>query len=72
MCIRDSRGTAPREVRVSERADTPTKTIQASAEEPPPRVENGGEQPAAVVLEREEEPSFGQRLRRSFSLKDEG
>lgn len=66
------RGTAPREVRVSERADTPTKTIQASAEEPPPKVENGGEQPAAVVLEREEEPSFGQRLRRSFSLKDEG
>ncbi|CAN5612282.1 cell division protein DivIVA [soil metagenome] len=66
------RGTTPREVRVSERADTPTKTIQASAEEPPPRVENGGEQPAAVVLERQEEPSFGQRLRRSFSLKDEG
>jgi cell division initiation protein len=67
------RGTTPREVRVSERADTPTNSAEAEAEaeEPHPKVSNGAEQPDEVVLERDE-ASFGQRLRRSFSLKDEG
>jgi hypothetical protein len=59
-------------VRVSERADTPTRSTEAAAEEQDPKVENGAEQPGAVVLEPEEETSFGQRLRRSLSLKDEG
>ena len=66
------RGAAPREVRVSERADTPTKATGDSTEEPHPKLSNGAEQPDEVVLEPEEETSFGQRLRRSFSLKDEG
>ena len=66
------RGAAPREVRVSERADTPTKNTDASAEEPHPEVSNGADQPDEVVLPVEEEASFGKRLRRSFSLKDEG
>ena len=62
----------PRKVRVSERADTPTKASGDSTEEPHPKKSNGAEQPDEVVLEPEEETSFGQKLRRSFSLKDEG
>jgi cell division initiation protein len=65
------RGATTREVRVSERADTPTKSAEDSAEEPHPEVSNGADQPDEIVLDRDEEASFSKRLRRSFSLRDE-
>jgi cell division initiation protein len=61
-----------REVRISERADTPTKAEEASTQEASAEGSNGAEERNEVVLDREEEEaSFGKRLRRSFSLRDD-
>jgi cell division initiation protein len=61
-----------REVRVSERADTPTKSAEGPPQESSTEGSNGADERNEVVLEREEEgASFGRRLRRSFSLRDD-